>query len=198
MLGDHEGIFGVEDGFALVHSPPPFPHPETTCDRWPHRDSTHPKLDFTGGTELALPRKASSFFYNSFQASACLFVCFQEGVLVRREPSSWSLMRGEIPLPLLPAGCFAIPYLEPPFASFHVCLVIARWVTAPQRDCVFENQWLMLFEDGGGCGSGGWRGVQHLSCFTYKAKDPSTSYTNSESVRETHWKLVLHRCKWAS
>lgn len=35
MLGDHEGIFGVEDGFALVHSPPPpspTPRPPVTDD----------------------------------------------------------------------------------------------------------------------------------------------------------------------
>lgn len=45
----------------------------------------------------------------------------------------------------------------------------------------------------------------HLNFFTYKAKDPAFSYTNSDAtekvlVRETHRLLVLHRhtYKWAS
>lgn len=54
------------------------------------------------------------------------------------------------PLFLFPAGWFSIPlsWNAPPhttFASFHVSLITCGWVTAPHRDCVFENQWLMLF-----------------------------------------------------
>ena len=95
---------------------------------------------------------SENFFSTSgeVQVSACLFVCFQDGGLVGQERRSWSLMRGEIlsPVRLQNGSLYLIS--NPPFVSFHVCLFIVGRVTAPHRGCVFENQWLMPFEDGEG------------------------------------------------